>query len=166
MPAVTGRSRTWWHHDLGAAAAPALLREGWHVLIKNDVSKKTLQILVVDDEPDVREVFRLALKRKGHEVTLAETGESAIAQAGESQFDLAFIDVAMPGMDGVETVRQLKAVSPETPVVMITGFVGGTLAADERQDRVADALALGARGCLRKPFGVETILKTVEYFAR
>ncbi len=134
--------------------------------IKDNGGKKALQVLVVDDEDDVREVFRLALKRTGHEVTVAETGEAAVQEAGKLQFDLAFVDVAMPGMDGVETVRQLKVVSPETPVVLITGFVDGALAPDERQDRVTDALSLGARGCLRKPFGIDTIIKTVEYFGR
>jgi two-component system response regulator PilR (NtrC family) len=136
------------------------------MLIRDNVPRKALHILVVDDEPDVREIFQLALRRKGHQVTLASTGESAVEQAGQSRFDLAFVDVAMPGMDGVETVRQLKSVSPETSVVMITGFLSGPLGAGEREDRVEDALSLGARGCLRKPFGIETIVKTVEYFGQ
>jgi CheY-like chemotaxis protein len=133
-------------------------------LIVKDDSRKALNVLVVDDEPDVREIFRLALTRKGHEVTLAESGEAAVQRAAETAIDLAFVDIAMPGIDGVETLKRLRALSPDLPVVMITAFIDGGLTPDERQDRVTDALNLGARGCLRKPFGVETILKTVEYF--
>ncbi len=133
-------------------------------MIVKDESRKTLNVLVVDDERDVREIFRLALSRKGHQVTLAESGEAALQRARETAIDLVFVDIAMPGIDGVETLRQLRALSPDLPVVMITAFIDGALTPDERQDRVTDAMDLGARGCLRKPFGVETILKTVEYF--
>jgi two-component system, NtrC family, response regulator HydG len=136
------------------------------VIIKPDVVRKGLNILVVDDEADVREIFRLALTRKGHDVALASSGEDAVEHANGSCYDLAFVDVRMAGMDGVETVKQLKALHPDMHIVVITAFIDGALAPQERQDRVAEAQAAGARGCLRKPFGIETIDRTVEYFAR
>jgi CheY-like chemotaxis protein len=123
-------------------------------------------ILVVDDEDDVREIFRLALTRKGYGVAQFGDGAEALKAASEQQFKLAFVDIAMPGMDGVEVVQNLRRISPGTNVVMITAFLDGALAADEREDRVQQALSLGARGCLRKPFGMDTIVKTAEYFAR
>jgi CheY-like chemotaxis protein len=123
-------------------------------------------ILIVDDESDVREVFRLALTRKGYQVAPFGDGAEALQAAAEHQFKLAFVDVAMPGMDGVEVVENLRRVSPDTNIVMITAFLDGGLAADEREDRVQKALNLGARGCLRKPFGMDTIVRTADYFAR
>ncbi|MBM3499066.1 MAG: response regulator [Armatimonadetes bacterium] len=123
-------------------------------------------ILVVDDEDDVREVFRRALTRRGYQVAEFSNGAAAVAAAEEQEFKLAFVDIAMPEMDGVEVVDHLRRVSPGTNVVMITAFLDGALAADEREDRVEKALSLGARGCLRKPFGTDTILKTADYFAR
>jgi CheY-like chemotaxis protein len=124
------------------------------------------KILVVDDEPDVRQVFELALARNGFEVTPVESGADAVAAASQVSYDLAFVDIAMPGMDGVETLKQLRAISPRTQVVMITAFMDHGLDSGDRHDRVAQALSEGARGCLRKPFGVSTIVKTAKYFAR
>lgn len=135
-------------------------------MIQRDSAASDLRILVVDDEDDVREVFRLALARKGYDVTSTDNGAEAIETAAEERFQLAFVDVAMPGMDGLETLRGLKEVSPDTNVVMITAFLDSALAPDARQDRVTDCLTSGARGCLRKPFGMDTILKTAEYFAQ
>jgi len=123
-------------------------------------------ILVVDDEDDVREIFRLALTRKGYGVVQFGEGAEALKAAAEQEFRLAFVDIAMPGMDGLEVVENLRRVSPATNIVMITAFLDGALNAGEREDRVQKALALGARGCLRKPFGMDTIVKTAEYFAR
>ena len=123
-------------------------------------------ILVVDDEDDVREIFRLALTRKGYDVVQFGEGAEALKAAAEQEFRLAFVDIAMPGMDGLEIVENLRRLSPTTNIVMITAFLDGALAAGEREDRVQKALALGARGCLRKPFGMDTIVKTAEYFAR
>jgi two-component system response regulator (stage 0 sporulation protein F) len=123
-------------------------------------------ILVVDDEADVREIFHLALTRKGYEVAQFGDGAEALAAAAAQQFRLAFVDIAMPGMDGVEVVENLRRLSPATNIVMITAFLDGALNADEREDRVQTALNLGARGCLRKPFGMDTIAKTADYFTR
>jgi len=124
------------------------------------------KILVIDDEEDVREIFRMALTRKGYNVTQFGDGAEALKAAGEQQFRLAFVDIAMPGMDGVTVVENLRRVSPATNIVMITAFLDGGLGPEEREDRVQKAIGLGARGCLRKPFGMDTIIKTAEYFAR
>jgi len=136
------------------------------MLIREEQRNGVPAVLVVDDEQDVREIFARVLGRTGYKVVVAESGDQALLEAATQRFDLAFIDVAMPGLDGAATLRQLKMISPHTQVVMITGFVDGPiLDAGEREDRVAQAMELGARGCLRKPFGAERILRTAEYFA-
>jgi CheY-like chemotaxis protein len=124
------------------------------------------KVLVIDDEEDVRNIFRLALTRKGYQVTQFGDGAEALKAAAADHFKLAFVDIAMPGMDGVEVVKALREASPATNVVMITAFLDGTLGTDEREGRVQQAERLGARGCLRKPFDAETILRTAEYFTR
>lgn len=124
------------------------------------------KIMVVDDEPDVREIFRLALSKKGYDVVTFGDGAAAIEAAACHHFKLAFVDLAMPGIDGVAVVQELRRVSPSTNIVMITAFLDGALTAEDREDRVQRALSLGARGCLRKPFGTDTILKTADYFVR
>ncbi|MGQ9731746.1 MAG: response regulator [Candidatus Zipacnadales bacterium] len=132
--------------------------------MKQEYGPHQVGILVVDDEPDVREIFRLALSRRGYDVHPFGDGAEALAAARDHHFVLAFVDIAMPNMDGVEVVRKLREISPATNIVMITAFLDGTLDTDERQDRVSQAVALGARGCLRKPFSTDTIIKTAEYF--
>jgi CheY-like chemotaxis protein len=121
------------------------------------VSNGRPRVLVVDDEPDVRQVFQLALSRSGFDVKTVGSGPEALETAAQDSYDLAFVD-------GVETLKQLKTVSPRTQVVMITAFMDHGLEAGDRHDRVAQALSSGARGCLRKPFGVTTIVKTAKYF--
>jgi CheY-like chemotaxis protein len=131
-----------------------------------DEASKRRCVLVVDDEEDIREIVGWALGREGYDVTLVDNGAEAVATAAAGEFGLAFVDVAMPGMDGLATLRALKEVSPRTEVIMITAFLESTLAREDRRNRVADCLAEGARGCLRKPFTVSSVVKTAEYFAR
>lgn len=135
------------------------------MVITRSAEDATPRILVIDDEDDVRAVFDLALSRRGYEVVLHGDGATAVRAAAETDFRLAFVDIAMPGMDGVSVVRALREVSPSTHIVMITAFLDGALEPEDREDRVAQALALGARGCLRKPFGMDAIVKTAQYFA-
>ena len=129
-------------------------------------SSKVRQVLVVDDEEDIREIIEWALTREGYDVTVADSGSDAVEAAAAGDFQLALIDVAMPGMDGLATLRALKEVSPATQVVMITAFLDTTMAREDRRDRLAECLAEGARGCLRKPFTTTAIVKTADYFAQ
>jgi len=111
------------------------------------------RILVVDDEEEIRQLFVDILTPRGYEVAAAGSGPQAIAEAGEAGFDLIFLDVKMPGMNGVEAFRALKSVNPEAQYVMITGYAGSEL--------VDESLAGGALLCLSKPFGVGEILDLV-----
>ena len=110
-------------------------------------------ILVVDDEPAVRESLRRALKLEGYEVELAEDGDVALERLdGEAQPDALVLDVTMPGKDGLEVCRALRSSGNRMPVLMLT-------ARGAVDDRVA-GLDAGADDYLVKPFALD------ELFAR
>lgn len=80
------------------------------------------RVLVIDDEFAVRDAFNLALGSAGYEVFTAASGEEGVEQARSTHPDLIFLDLRMPGMDGVETLRRLQPLCPDTPVYIITAF--------------------------------------------
>jgi len=85
-----------------------------------------LSILVVDDEPSVRETLADMLNALNHKVQIADSGQAALKYISETNFDLVFTDLAMPDMDGWETARAVKKQRPETVVVLVTGYGTGT----------------------------------------
>jgi len=127
-------------------------------------SKPTLKIVVVDDEEDIGDIFRFALAPHGHDVTFVNNGLEAVRIAGKHPFDVAFIDVTMSPMDGLSTLSRLRAISPATRYIMISAFYSDELSRRVRSRMVTDAMQLGARGCLRKPLDLDTILQAAEYF--
>jgi len=80
------------------------------------------KILVVDDEENIRELFREELEEEGYEVHLASGGEEAIRMVDEVNPDLVTLDIRMPGMDGIETLRAIKEKRRELPMVMCTAY--------------------------------------------
>ncbi len=108
-----------------------------------------LQVLVIDDDAVVGRSFDRVLSEKGYEVSTALSGEEALDTMNNTDFDLVFTDIKMPGMDGLEVTERIKARCPWTPVVVITGY--GT------QDNEAKASVLGASGFVRKPLTPEMI---------
>ncbi len=79
-------------------------------------------ILVIDDEEDLRESFVLALKDTGYQVDTVETGEEGIEKERSKKYDLIFLDLKMPGMSGIEALREIRKVNKETPIYIITAF--------------------------------------------
>ena len=112
--------------------------------------RKLSRVLVVDDDPGIRETMNDILTLEGFDVTVAPDGASAIALCRREEFDVALLDIRMPGMDGVETLEALKAITPDLRVVMITGFEAGDLAR-----RAMDA---GAEAVFHKPLDVASFL--------
>jgi len=102
------------------------------------------RVIVIDDEPDMRMALRLFLERSGHSVEEAENGEKALEKLAGTPFDLALLDMRMPGMDGVQTLTKIRESHPGLPVIMVTGY--GSV------DNTAEVLALGATGMVSKPF--------------
>jgi DNA-binding NtrC family response regulator len=107
-------------------------------------------ILVVDDEPRIRTVLSLFLSNHGHAVTEADSGERAIALAERGAFDAVVLDLSLPGLSGIETLKQLRDRDPSVAFLVITAF--GSI-------RVAvDAIRAGAAEFLTKPFDNEQLL--------
>lgn len=103
-------------------------------------------VLIVDDEPAIRESLERALTIEGHAVELAADGELALARLSDSAIDAVVLDIAMPGIDGFEVCRRLRAAGDRVPVLMLT-------ARDAVADRV-DGLDAGADDYLVKPFAL------------
>jgi DNA-binding response OmpR family regulator len=112
------------------------------------------KVLVVEDHPTVREVLRTLLGIEDYEVAVAPNGESGLALADILQPDVVILDVTMPGLNGFEVCRAIKARSAETRIVMVTAR---TSVEDEQAGRDA-----GADAYLRKPFSPLDVLEVVE----
>ncbi len=113
-------------------------------------------ILVVDDEEVVRLLFKETLEEAGHRVITAEIASKGLELVEHRDFDLVFIDLKMPGMDGAELFRQIKAIKPKLPVTIITGYPDS--------DMMAQAMAHGPFGVMKKPFGESDIMTAVANF--
>jgi DNA-binding response OmpR family regulator len=117
-------------------------------------------ILVIDDAADVRLILRRGLSKRGFEVTLAESGEEGIARAEEGHVDLILLDVLMPGLDGFEVCKRLKADgrTADIPVIFLTGH--------DSADMVVKGLEVGANDYVSKPIVLNTLLARVEVALR
>lgn len=118
---------------------------------------KTVLILVVDDRSADRHVLSQILRDKGHRVAEATDGDHAIQMVKDSHYDVIFMDIKLPGRDGVATFQEIKAIDPQARVIFMTGF---TL-----EDSVKQALAAGAYPVAYKPFDMESILALVKQIA-
>lgn len=79
-------------------------------------------VLIVDDEPDIRAVFKEFFQEKGYEVFTAGDGQEALWSVEQNRPGLVFLDIKMPGMDGVEVLRSIRETYPEAKVVMVSGY--------------------------------------------
>jgi CheY-like chemotaxis protein len=118
------------------------------------------KILVVDDDPAVQLTIRLLLERAGHSVDVAGDGRKGLAKFEDGDFDLLCLDVFMPGMDGLETMRHIHQRRPRTPIIVISGRPIVPAQGTE-PDYLAMATKLGAVCSLPKPFKPATLLATV-----
>jgi two-component system response regulator PilR (NtrC family) len=107
------------------------------------------KILIVDDEQSMRDFLAIMLKKEGHEVVAAGTGNDALKAIQAEIFDLVITDVKMPGMDGIEVLKTIKDISSETVVIMITAFATAETA--------VEAMKLGAYDYIIKPFKVDEL---------
>jgi CheY-like chemotaxis protein len=119
------------------------------------------RILVVDDDPAVQTIIRLLLERAGHQVTLAGDGLTGLAAFERDSFDLLFLDIFMPGMDGLETMRLIHRQQPALPIIVVSGRPLPTEMTTE-PDFLDMATKLGAIRSLPKPFKPMALMTTVE----
>jgi len=115
-------------------------------------------VLVVDDEPNIRELVQVALQFHGCTVTTAATGKDALRQAETGRPDLIVLDVVLPDLDGFEVCRRLRSGGNEVPVIFLT-------ARDTSSDTVT-GLALGGDDYVTKPFSVESLVARVRAVLR
>jgi len=111
-------------------------------------------VLVVDDQPEMRTALFEALTREGYAVALAENGEEALKKFKADPFEVIITDHRMPRLDGMQLLCQIKQLSPQTPVILITDQ--GTV------DNAVEAMREGAFDYILKPFSMEVIEETVD----
>lgn len=113
------------------------------------------RVLIVDDDANLCETLADILEEKGCRVVVAYDGPNAIKEVKGQRFDLALIDIVMPGMNGVETLQQIKAIDPQLTIMLITGHT--TL-----DDSVSEAIEAGVAGVLYKPLDINAIVEMIE----
>ncbi len=115
-----------------------------------------MRILIVDDDANIRAMIRECLDEPGNIIVEASSGEEAVAEveAASAPFDVALLDMKMPGMGGLQALRQMKRLRPDQQVVMITAY--GTV------ETAVEALKLGAVDYLRKPFTTKDLREIVK----
>lgn len=119
--------------------------------------KRVVTALVIDDEDNIRKSLKAALKPSGWESVTAESGEVGLERFKEQRFDLVFLDLMMPGMNGAETFRAIRKLDPQVDVVIMTGFPD--------PDIMSEVLKVGPFSVMMKPFGLKelrTVLERVE----
>jgi CheY-like chemotaxis protein len=118
------------------------------------------KILVVDDDSAVQATIRLLLERAGHNVVVASDGRQGLAVFESGEFDLLFLDIFMPGMDGLETMRLVHQQQPLIPIIVISGNPV-TWDSASGPDFLTMATKLGAVSSLQKPFKPAALLAAV-----
>ncbi|ATG52781.1 DNA-binding response regulator [Brachybacterium vulturis] len=116
------------------------------------------RLLVVDDEPNIRDLLATSLRFAGFEVFTASTGNEAIREATENQPDLVVLDVMLPDMDGFTVTRRLRDRGEKYPILFLT-------AKDETQDKVA-GLTVGGDDYVTKPFSLEEVVARIRAVLR
>ena len=112
------------------------------------------RILIIDDEPVIRDLLFDVLSRKGYQVETAEEGASGLKMAEARQYSIVFTDIRMPGMNGVDVYKRLKVISPLSRVIVMTGY--------GLEEMIQEALDLGAFADVKKPFDIELIYSLTE----
>ena len=113
-------------------------------------SQNTLKIMVIDDDPEILESFKKIFEKSGFQLFLAKNGVTALEEMKRKKYDIAFIDLYMPVMNGLETMTRLKESNPELIAVMISGF--------RNEQMLETAIKSGAYDYLYKPLDIQDII--------
>lgn len=112
-----------------------------------------MRILVADDDPIIRKLLSEVLTSDGHQVTVTENGLQALKEAQKQSFQLVFMDVHMPVMNGLETLISIRSLHPEVVVAMMDSYP---------DQLVRQAESKGAMTCIHKPFDLNEVRKVIE----
>ncbi len=122
------------------------------------MSMPAIRILVVDDESSIRRALRPPLMELGFQVNEASRGEEALQMLRTGAFDVVLLDVNMPGIGGIETLRRMRALAPRLPILMLT-------VRDAEEEKV-EALELGADDYVTKPFSTRELIARIRTAVR
>jgi DNA-binding NtrC family response regulator len=117
--------------------------------------KSILNILVVDDEEEIGDIFTKWLSLEGHKGQYVLTGKRAIDLAKRQYLDFVFLDIVMPGISAIEVLDRIRDISPKTKVIVITGRLADKRLIEEMRER-------GAAGFLQKPFRLKSITRVLK----
>jgi two-component system, NtrC family, response regulator HydG len=118
------------------------------------MQKEQANILVVDDEQGIRITLAGILEDEGYNVVVAEDGYKGAEAAEKTKFKIAFIDMKMPGINGIETFKRIKKVSPDTIIFFMTAFIA--------EDLLKEAVQLEIQAILYKPLDIDLVLKVIK----
>jgi CheY-like chemotaxis protein len=113
-----------------------------------------MEIMIVDDEPQVAEVLARSLTRQGHRTTVVHSGEEALEALTHSSPDAMFLDVSMPGMNGLDVMAEVRRRKPSLAVVVITGHATA--------EEIEDVRRLGAVDVIQKPSALTNYHRAIE----
>jgi len=121
----------------------------------NDIPKKSIKVLVVDDEPEIREILSIFLK--DYEVIEASNGAEVVEAYKKYKPDVVIMDIVMPIMDGISATKKIKEIDPDAKIVALTAFA---------VSKGKDMLNAGAVELLEKPFTKTKIKEIIEKYAK
>ena len=119
------------------------------------------RILVVDDEQPVRDALAALLRQEGYRVVVAESGHVAVEAIEAFTFNFIIVDIFMPEMNGLETIKVFRANAPRVPIIAMSGYAAGSGFVDN--DFFHTAMEFGATCCLRKPFSREQVVDAIAF---
>lgn len=117
------------------------------------MKNKQIFVLVADDEDVMRSLFIDLLTERGYEVVAVKNGREALEKAKKIDFAIAFIDVHMPVMNGVEALKAIKKIKPQMVIVMMDSFPDALIEQAKKE---------GAITCIHKPFEIKEVIKVIE----
>lgn len=112
------------------------------------------KVLLVDDEEEFTHVLAERMESRGLTIVTVESGPAAIKKAEEEPFDAIILDMIMPDMDGIETLKRLREINPDMQIIMLTGYA--TL------EKGIEAVKLGAMDFLEKPADIKKLLEKIK----
>jgi DNA-binding NtrC family response regulator len=112
------------------------------------------RVLLIDDEVEFTKTLSERMESRGLKVDSANSGEEALRKINEVSYDAIFLDLAMPGMDGIETLKRMLEKNPDLQVILLTGH--GTI------DKSVEAVKLGAKDFLEKPADINKLMEKIK----